>query len=682
MNPLPGSTFLARLVMQNELRALVRDRRAMFSAFVLPFLIYPLFLLAQSKLNEATRDSLDDKDVSFALTFHEGTIDLGDEQWPLSRVEEMFAALLPVEGPCSIERIPVDPESNGAWSSESWEADEANTERLLVRAANTESGRVLFEFFFTGSDDLANEAKRRARAAFDSLRDELEAKRLSALIDENPADALEFEAVDIASTEDQSGAALGRLLPLLLVLSILAGGSMAALAAFAGERENGTLETLLVQPAPASSLAWGKFAVVALTALGTLLANGASLLMCAAIGIESEYFPEGTLSPERLALGLLLFMPALLLLCAALTYVSSRARTFREGQQLLMPLTLVAALPSAAALLPSAEFGAVAAVVPIAGPALGLRDALTGNLNLGVALWMFLINSVWAAIVLRGIGNVLEAERLLRSVGNSLEAATRRLRARAGLRWGFLGVFLVYVVGGALQSRDLLSGLILTLWVLLPILTWACARPLARERGWVAALGLHRPNWSALLGAVLAAPGLAWLASHHLLPLQESVLPMPKSVFETVDMSVLENLPAPLLFFLIAITPGICEELFFRGAVLQSLKRDLSALKVVGYQALLFGLVHASVYRFATTAILGAILAAVTLRTRTLWPAIVLHTVYNGSSLITGWIEDGTLPLGEIQMSESQARFGAIALTLVGGFLLWRGVSPSRREAA
>lgn len=674
MSRQPTRFFLIKLVMQNELRALVRDRRAMFSAFALPFLIYPLYLFAQTKLNQVTRDSLDDKDVEFVLAFDEGTLDLGEESLSLDRVENMFAALLPLEGPCAIERIPFDQD----WNSEAWGEDEANDERVMIRAASTEPGHVLFEFFLTGSEDLANEGKRRARIAFKSLRDEIEAKRLSALLDDNPGDALHFEAVDVASTEDQSGAALGRFLPLLLVLSILAGGSMAALAAFAGERENGTLETLLVQPAPASCLAWGKFAVVALTALGTLLSNGASLLMCAGLGIESDFIPDGTLSPARLALALLLFMPALFLLCAALTYVSSRARTFREGQQALMPLTLIAALPAAAALLPSAEFSAVAAVVPIAGPALALRDALTGNLSVGVALWMFLVNSVWAGLVLRGIGNVLEAERLLRSVGTSVEAAKRQVSARTGLRWGFLAVFLVYVIGGALQARGLVSGLFLTLWVMLPVLTYFAAKALAREQGWVNALGLHRPRAAQMLGALIAAPALAWCVTHLWLPLQESLLPSPKSVFDTIDMSALENLSWPLMLFLMAITPGICEELLFRGAVLQALKRDLSTLKVVGYQALLFGLVHASVYRFGHTAILGGLLAFITLRTRSIWPAVLLHMSFNGTSLISGWIDEGRISLGGLAIPEAWIPASVAMALVVSALLLFGGTRTAR----
>lgn len=642
----------------------------MFSAFVLPFVLYPLFLLGQSKLESATREGLEDDEVHFALASASGFIDLGGGSVPLAELEEKFAKMLPLEGPCSIERLTLDE----VGEFESWNEGEGRAESLLILAANdTESeSRALFEFYYDGSEDLANEAKRRARDSFRKLQREIESKRIDSLIGNDPGKELEYEVVDVASEEDQSGAALGRLLPLLLVLSIIAGGSMAALAAFAGERENGTLETLLVQPAPAQSLAWGKFAVVALTALGTLVANGASLLMCAALGIESSIFPEGTLVPTRLIVALFLFMPALVFLCAALTFMSSRARTFREGQQSLLPLTLIAALPSAVPLLPSADFNLFVAAIPIAGPALALRDVLTGNWNPGVALWMFAINSVWAGFLLRGIGNTLEAERLLATSGSSLEDAQRARFARNGLRYGFLSVFLVYVIGGALQAREPLSGLLMTLWVLVPLLAWFAARDLAREVGWLRAFGIVRPDWSRVLGALLCAPGLAMLMAKFF-ELQQKFMPLPASARSALEsVTFLDELSTPALLFVIALSPGINEELLFRGAILQSLRRDLSSWKIVGWQALLFGLVHSSVFRFLPTAILGAILAVVTLRARSLWVAIVLHTAYNASAQqLQSWSADGSLS----ELAPILDGFGpeiAAGASALGVFLLLR----------
>lgn len=90
------------------------------------------------------------------------------------------------------------------------------------------------------------------------------------------------------------------------------------------------------------------------------------------------------------------------------------------------------------------------------------------------------------------------------------------------------------------------------------------------------------------------------------------------------------DLPLWALLFVLAISPGICEELLFRGALLTAQRRDLSAAKVVLWQALLFGAAHASIYRFAPTAAVGALLACVALRARSVLPGMLLHAAYNG----------------------------------------------------
>jgi membrane protease YdiL (CAAX protease family) len=84
------------------------------------------------------------------------------------------------------------------------------------------------------------------------------------------------------------------------------------------------------------------------------------------------------------------------------------------------------------------------------------------------------------------------------------------------------------------------------------------------------------------------------------------------------------------------LAPGLGEELFFRGAVLSGLRRDLPAGKVIAWQAFLFGAVHASLYRFLPTALLGALLAALTLRARSLVPAVLLHAGYNALAVLAG----------------------------------------------
>jgi len=110
---------------------------------------------------------------------------------------------------------------------------------------------------------------------------------------------------------------------------------------------------------------------------------------------------------------------------------------------------------------------------------------------------------------------------------------------------------------------------------------------------------------------------------------QSTVLPMPSRIDVGHLLQDLANLPLPARLFLLAISPAVCEELFFRGAVLSGLRRDLSTAGCLAWQAVTFGAAHGSIYRFVPTALVGIVLAALTLRARSVLPAMLLHASYN-----------------------------------------------------
>ena len=103
------------------------------------------------------------------------------------------------------------------------------------------------------------------------------------------------------------------------------------------------------------------------------------------------------------------------------------------------------------------------------------------------------------------------------------------------------------------------------------------------------------------------------------------------------------------LFCLFALSPGLWEELTFRGSILSSMRRGMPAWKLVLLQGMWFAFAHASVYRLAPTFVLGALFAVITLRARCVWPAMAAHVAYN-SLLVLG--ENGRLPEDLAAMSE------------------------------
>jgi sodium transport system permease protein len=631
----PGArTF--RAVLACELLLLLRDRRALLLAVVLPTALYPLVFLGQRSLEGASRRAMEQRTVVVAcdldaLPSRERLLALLRDEAPID-VRAVDASRLPA----AAAGAPVEPGEGAGARSLAGDAEGV----VLVAHRSDARPPVSLRLYFDGTNDVALEAKRRAERALDLFQAEQRAERAAALIGSDPARGLEVRPVDVADPSDAAGSFLGRILPLLAVIVVLSGGSYAALSVFAGEREAGTLETLLVQPAPAASLVGAKFTAVLATGLLTLLLNTASILFCLQRGIGSlpgaraSTFAGVALDSQRLLLGALVFLPAAVLLCALLCLACGRARTFREGQYTLLPLLLVCLVPAALAS-QDIDLDWMLAAVPLTGPSLALRDALRGSLRPAVAAWMFVASSGWAVAALGQLARSLDTERLVQSESGPEEMAQRSVQSRYALRWAWVAVFLVYVVGGTLQAWNLPWGILLTLWALLLPLALLAARGTARraKESLARALHLAAPLPAHALGALLLAPALASLAK-VVFEWQTVVLPLPSHVEHAGLLEGLASVPVSVRLLLLAISPAICEELFFRGALLSGLRRDLGVLACVAWEALLFGAAHSSIYRFVPTGLLGMALTAVTLRSRSLLPAILLHASYNSLLLL------------------------------------------------
>ncbi len=617
--PIVGEVF------RNELRGLVRDRRAFLTAVVLPVLLYPLLFVGMSKLETVSESRIEEKEVTVAIDL--GALDAelaarvraawsdpGERMTLVEADPEVALRLEAEDGPPPASEL-LGPELHA----------------IVFSRPGADGAPPALHLVTNRSADLSNIAAGRVRAALDRLSDAIGEERLIEIVERDPGAGLEAVALDVAPAEDAASHALGRLLPVIAVLVLLSAASFAALGAFAGEREAGTLEALLVQPVPAISAAAGKFLGVAAVALVALVGNVGSFLVCLVSGLGgvpgAEDMSGVSMNAGRVLLGLGLFVPTVVLLAAAACLVSARARSFREGQHYVFPLILGAAAPASLALVDQVELDWILALVPVAGSSLAFRDAMSGSLAVGPALLSVVAGAGWAWLALVRVARILDAEHLLGSRDTASEMAARRIQSRRALAWGVAAVAVIYVGGGRLQAIDLRWGLAATLWILAPLLAILAARGTARRAGesLVATLGLGRPALAHLAGALLVAPILAagWV---ELVEWQRYLLPLPSGI----TIPGIEELGWPTLLLLFAISPGLFEELLFRGAILSGLRKDLKPARVMLWQAVLFGAVHASIYRFLPTALLGAILAGIALRARCIWPTVLLHAAYNG----------------------------------------------------
>lgn len=639
-----------RAIFAHELLSLARDRRALFLSVVLPALLYPFLFWGRDWLEGFSRETLEARAIQVGVDLSRAKPELAElaraelaKQTPIELVDVDASALQEIE-PEVLTGTPEAVETERATAQRILAT--AGADALLVALVVDGAPPLELRVFHDGADDDSREALRRVELARSALLMERSLALRTELLGNDPGAGLDPRPVDVATDADQSGAALGRFLPLIAVLVLLSGGSYAALAAFAGEREAGTLETLLVQPVPARSIVIAKFAAVLVAALATLVCNTLGMLGSAAAGLGS--FPGidaagplgsgGALGPglARLVTAAIAFLPAVVLVCALLCLVCGRARTFREGQHLLLPLMLVTLAPTLLATQQDVRLDLLLGAIPLTGPALAARDALRGELDLRYVAWTFVAGAGWAWLALARVSSLLDAERVLSTSGDENEDARRAVQSQSALRWAIGCVFAIYLVGGTLQTLHTVWGLVATLCALVPLFAWLSARGTARraKEGLATTLGLVRPRALHVLGALLCAPALHQIA-RAVFAWQQEALPLPVGFAQQALGVEISGLSTWGQLALLAIAPALGEELFFRGALWSGLKRDLPLWRSVGWEMLLFGAAHASIYRFVPTGLLGGVLTLVVARAGSLWPCVALHAGYNGLLVVS-----------------------------------------------
>ncbi len=208
-----------------------------------------------------------------------------------------------------------------------------------------EAGPSRVELVHDGSRNRTEASFQRARALLTQFSSQVGALRLLARgVSPSVVQAVRVEEHDV-STKRQQGAQMLNMIPLMLLLSAFIGGMHVAIDTTAGERERGSLESLLLNPVPTSSLVLGKWlatAVVAGVSVTVTLVGFAVVLR--RIPLE-DLGIRATLGVSEAAWLLAALAPLLCFGSAVQMLASTFARSFKEAQTYLSMLVLVPALP-------------------------------------------------------------------------------------------------------------------------------------------------------------------------------------------------------------------------------------------------------------------------------------------------------------------------------------------------
>ena len=373
-----------------EVLSTLRDRRAIVSNLLLPLVLLPVIMLGLPLLLGSLFNREQASETPLAVENLAQLPPALAEQLTLANVE-----------PFAEE----DPES-------AVRNDEASVgltvpPRMAERLAAGEQVEVVL---YSKQGNLEAEvAVSKVRGAVAEYRQELVASTLrEAGLDPAVLEPVAVAAVDASTEAERSSGQLSWIIPFFIAIWTLVGGQMTAIDATAGEKERGTLESLLVAPIKRVEVVVGKFLATMLFGLsaavmailgyivgGTILRR----LLTSRIGGEGAEIVSlmgGSLQVTPSSVILLLLSTLLLAatLAALLLVVTMFARSFKEAQSYVAPLSFLLILPVMALQFADLlELGSGVYLVPVVNVLLLMDEIVKGAVDTGtVALtWGSLI---------------------------------------------------------------------------------------------------------------------------------------------------------------------------------------------------------------------------------------------------------------------------------------------------
>ncbi|REK27685.1 MAG: CPBP family intramembrane metalloprotease [Planctomycetota bacterium] len=453
-----------------------------------------------------------------------------------------------------------------------------------------------------------------------------------------------------------------KILPFVLMIWAVTGAFYPAVDLCAGEKERGTLETLLSSPARRSEIVMGKLFTVMMFSIATAMLNLTVMFGTGAIVLSQieDLAKVANVGPPPLAAfawSLLLIVPVSVLVSAVCLALAALAKSTKEGQHYLAPVMLVALPLTLLPMAPQVELNFAFSLVPISGIVLVMRSLLEGTF---FELWPYAIIvavvtffccwwSIRWAVEQFNSESVLFREGERWTLGTWLRHLARDRQdtpsAAQALLCGlvilivsfFLSVFLAksfeeLLARGTFADLFKSAFISIVVGVALPALLFSIM--LTRSPRRTLQLGPPTKLLTIPVAALLALAAIP--LSRLLLEGLQVVLPMTEATAQLEQLAKLFDSAPNVLAALgvIALMPAVFEELAFRGFILSGFRHTGHKWRAIALSSIFFALAHSIVYQEINALLLGLILGYLAIQTGSIWPCMTFHFVFNASQYL------------------------------------------------
>jgi len=379
-------------IFKKEIKDTIRDRRTIMMMVVMPLVIIYGLITLIVKIQTSQIEKMEAKQLRVVFVGGE----YAPELYKLFQTDDRFYVIEGVHEDSIASMISLEELDGGIIVESSFPDLIADDKQGKVRILYKSS-----EAFGTIEDRMLEVIE-----TYDRIVVQKRIKRLK--LDEDLFDAVTIERVDLASVQEKIGKMAGGYIPYLFIIFGFMGSMYPGIDLGAGEKERGTLETLLSSPASRLEIVLGKFFVIMLAGIMT------ALITVVAVFLAVRSFPEipkdildiimEMLGPKMLIMIMTLLLPISAFFSAVILSLSIFARSFKEAQSIITPLNIAIIFPALIGTLPGIELDARTALIPILNVSLATKDMLAGVINpvylleVYVSLFFLAAVSIWGCV--------------------------------------------------------------------------------------------------------------------------------------------------------------------------------------------------------------------------------------------------------------------------------------------
>ena len=372
-------------ILKKELREMFRDKKSLAMMLIIPILI-PALVIGMSALfeSEVNKPITDYNKIGF--------------NYELSDMEKDIAENLDIEV------------INGTTEELENKYSDGSIDLYITKDGST--------YTINGED---NETSTYATSLMDTYfatyKEELQTNYLASN-NINPTDVTNIITVnkEITETENFYGNYIVNYGFLFIIMAITISATYPATDTTAGEKERGTLETLLTFPIKSKDIIVGKFLSVSLSSIITGVISLILMLVSLAYANSSFEIYKDTnlmLSPSSLIFAIVVIIAYSLLISGLCIAIASKSKTFKEAQSALTPLTFISFFPGMIAFMAGISSSPLLSLVPFLNFTLLFQDIVVGNIDIVNILLMSLSTVVIIALVLVVIIKQYKSEKVL-----------------------------------------------------------------------------------------------------------------------------------------------------------------------------------------------------------------------------------------------------------------------------